>query len=114
MEKNHLMSVALPLGLEHTPRCISGWYWKLSVKVVTALHFSMLVNVPEAEAPKAHCPRRIRGHLERTGSSRQKGFFTAHRKPAVVNVNVNVMSSIIPSGMLSGHTLRGCFDEIMI
>lgn len=33
-------------------------------------------------------------------------------KPVVVNVNV--MSSIIPSGMLSGHTLRNCFDEIMI
>lgn len=49
-----------------------------------------------------------RGH----GHPSQKGFSTAHGKPAVVNVNM--MSSIIPSGMLSGHTLSGCFDEIMI
>lgn len=78
-------------------------------------NFNMLANVPKAEAPKVHCPMRTRGHLEKTCSSQSKGILHCSLetgKPVVVNVNV--MSSIIPSGMLSGHTLRGCFDEIMI
>lgn len=48
--------------------------WLALENISEGSNFNMLANVPEAEAPKVHCPMRTRGHLEKTCSSQSKGI----------------------------------------